>query len=67
VTLSAEIPLVGARGEQVDFVRTIVSHGVAELPPSKVDLDGQALETTFAVPGFPAGRRPVRVLCRCQG
>ena len=34
MTLVAELPLVGAGGEPVDFARTIVSHGVAELPPS---------------------------------
>jgi 3-methyladenine DNA glycosylase/8-oxoguanine DNA glycosylase len=58
VTFIAEIPLVGAGSEPVDFMRTIVSHGVAELPPSKVDLEGQALETTLAVPG---GARTVRL------
>jgi hypothetical protein len=30
-------------------VRTIVSHGVAELPPNLVDLAGRALETTLPV------------------
>jgi hypothetical protein len=29
----AELLLLGAGGEPVDFARTIVSHGVAELPP----------------------------------
>jgi 3-methyladenine DNA glycosylase/8-oxoguanine DNA glycosylase len=42
-----EIPLAGAGGEPVDFARTIVSHGVAELPPNRVDLAGRALETTL--------------------
>ena len=58
MAFSAEIPLVGAGSEPVDFMRTIVSHGVAELPPNKVDLEGQALETTLAVPG---GARTVRL------
>jgi 3-methyladenine DNA glycosylase/8-oxoguanine DNA glycosylase len=31
----------------VDFARTIVSHGVAELPPNRVDLAGRVLETTL--------------------
>jgi hypothetical protein len=31
----AELPLQGAGGEPVDFARTIVSHGVAELPPNE--------------------------------
>jgi 3-methyladenine DNA glycosylase/8-oxoguanine DNA glycosylase len=43
----AEIPLVGAGGEPVDFARTIVSHGVAEPPPNRVNLVGRVLETTL--------------------
>jgi N-glycosylase/DNA lyase len=58
VTLVADIPLRGAGGEPVDFARTIVSHGVAELPPNRVDLAARALETTLAV---PRGARTVRV------
>ncbi|MDX6407480.1 MAG: hypothetical protein QOE13_551 [Gaiellaceae bacterium] len=54
----AEIPLVGAGGEPVDFLRTIVSHGVAELPPNRLDLQGHALETTLPVDG---GARTVRL------
>jgi 3-methyladenine DNA glycosylase/8-oxoguanine DNA glycosylase len=55
---TAEISLVGAGGEPVDFARTIVSHGVAELPPNRVDLAGRVLETTL-----PArrGARTVRI------
>jgi 3-methyladenine DNA glycosylase/8-oxoguanine DNA glycosylase len=55
---AAELPLVGAGGEPVDFARTIVSHGVAELPPNRVDLAGRALETTLPI---PRGARTVRV------
>jgi 3-methyladenine DNA glycosylase/8-oxoguanine DNA glycosylase len=58
LTLVAEIPLVGAGGELVDFARTIVSHGVAELPPNRVDLAGPALETTLPI---PRGARTVRI------
>jgi 3-methyladenine DNA glycosylase/8-oxoguanine DNA glycosylase len=58
VTLVAEVPLLGAGGEPVDFARTIVSHGVAELPPNVLDLPGRALETTLPVPG---GARTVRI------
>ena len=54
----AELPLVGAGGEPLDFARTIVSHGVAELPPNRLDLDARALETTLAV---PRGARTVRL------
>ena len=61
MTLVANLPLRGAGGEPVDFVRTIVSHGVAELPPNRVDLAGRALETTL-----PGGRgaRTVRITAR---
>ena len=54
----AELPLRGGGGEPVDFARTIVSHGVAELPPNRIDLAGRVLETTLAV---PRGARTVRV------
>ena len=58
MTLVAEIPLRGAGGEPVDFAGTIVSHGVAELPPNRVDLEGRTLETTLPVSG---GARTVRL------
>ena len=49
MTRFAELPLRGAGGEPVDFARTIVSHGVAELPPNRVDLATRTLETTLPV------------------
>ena len=58
MSVIAELPLVGAGGEPVDFARTIVSHGVAELPPNRLDLDARTLETTLAVPG---GARTIRI------
>ena len=58
MTLVAEIPLVGAGGEPVDFLRTIVSHGVAELPPNRLDFAAHALETTLPV---ASGARTVRL------
>ena len=58
MTAVAELPLVGAGGEPVDFARTIVSHGVAELPPNKVDLAGCILETTLPE---ARGARTVRI------
>jgi N-glycosylase/DNA lyase len=58
MTLVAEIPLVGAGGEPVDFARTIVSHGVAELPPNRVELEARTLETTLPV---ARGARTVRI------
>jgi 3-methyladenine DNA glycosylase/8-oxoguanine DNA glycosylase len=58
LTLVAELPLVGAGGEPVDFLRTIVSHGVAELPPNRVELEARRLETTLPISG---GARTVRL------
>ena len=58
MTRIGDLPLRGAGGEPVDFARTIVSHGVAELPPNHVDLAGRSFETTLLVPG---GARTVRV------
>ena len=53
-----EIPLRGPKGEPVDFARTIVSHGVAELPPNRVDLEARVLETTLPVRN---GARTIRL------
>jgi hypothetical protein len=61
VTRVADLPLRGDVGEPVDFARTIVSHGVAELPPNRVDLETRTLETTLPV---PRGARTVRISVR---
>jgi N-glycosylase/DNA lyase len=53
-----ELALSGPKGEPVDFARTIVSHGVAELPPNRVDLEQRVFETTLP---SPRGARTVRV------
>ena len=58
VSETLAIPLRGTRGEPVDFARTIVSHGVAELPPNRVELDARTLETTLPV---VRGARTVRI------
>ena len=47
----AELPLVGAGGEKVDLWRTIVSHGIAALPPARVDEEARVLELTLPVKG----------------
>jgi N-glycosylase/DNA lyase len=49
---SASIELTGAGGEPVDFVRTLLSHGVADLPPNEIEPEGRYLETVL-----PAGGR----------
>jgi 3-methyladenine DNA glycosylase/8-oxoguanine DNA glycosylase len=54
-----ELQLRGAGGERIDFLRTIVSHGVAELPPNRPDLRSRVLETTLLV---PRGARTVRIV-----
>jgi hypothetical protein len=56
---SVEIPLRGPAGEPVDLWRTIVSHGVASLPPAEVDEDAQVMTITLPVVG--ARSRTVRI------
>lgn len=41
------IGLVGAGGEPVDLQRTILSHGVAGLPPMRSDEEGRSFEVTL--------------------
>lgn len=55
-----EFPLRGGGGEPVDLWRTLVSHGVASLPPMRVDESAQTLEVTLPV----TGARPRTVLAR---
>ena len=40
----------GAGDELVDLRRTLVSHGVADLPPNEVDADARSFTTTLALP-----------------
>jgi 3-methyladenine DNA glycosylase/8-oxoguanine DNA glycosylase len=51
MTWSAELALVGAGGEPVDLWRTISSHGVADLPPNRIDEETRTLEVTLRIPG----------------
>ena len=46
---SAELELVGAGGEPVDLVRTLNSHGFADLPPLRPAPDHRSMEITLAV------------------
>ncbi len=48
---SAELELVGAGGEPVDLKRTIASHGVADLPPNRIDEEAWMLELTLPIAG----------------
>jgi 3-methyladenine DNA glycosylase/8-oxoguanine DNA glycosylase len=41
------IKLRGAGGEPVDFARTLLSHGVADLPPNTIERDGSWMETVL--------------------
>jgi 3-methyladenine DNA glycosylase/8-oxoguanine DNA glycosylase len=45
------IELTGAGGEPVDFARTLLSHGVADLPPNMIAEDGSSLETVLVADG----------------
>ncbi len=59
MSAKAELRLVGAGGEPVDFRRTLASHGVADLPPNRIDEDAWSLELTLPLPG--KAPRTVRV------
>jgi 3-methyladenine DNA glycosylase/8-oxoguanine DNA glycosylase len=50
VSWSTTLPLRGVGGEAVDLWRTIMSHGVADLPPNRIDEEARTLETTVAIP-----------------
>src|SRR5215218_4457598 len=47
VPRSVELALRGAGGEPVDLRRTIASHGVADLPPNRIDEEASTLELTL--------------------
>jgi 3-methyladenine DNA glycosylase/8-oxoguanine DNA glycosylase len=51
MTDALEMPLKGPKGEPVDFLRTIASHGVAELPPNELSLEERTLRTTLLMGG----------------
>jgi 3-methyladenine DNA glycosylase/8-oxoguanine DNA glycosylase len=57
-----ELALRGPGGEPVDLWRTLVSHGVAALPPSELDEEARVLTVTVPLPG--AKPRTVRI---CEG
>jgi 3-methyladenine DNA glycosylase/8-oxoguanine DNA glycosylase len=47
VPTAFDIPLQGPTGEPVDLVRTITSHGVADLPPGHIDEEAGTYTTTI--------------------
>lgn len=55
-----EIALRGPAGEPVDLWRTIVSHGVASLPPAEIDEETKVMTITLPV----AGAKPRTVTVR---
>jgi N-glycosylase/DNA lyase len=68
---SVRIELRGGGGEPVDLARTLLSHGVADLPPNAVAPDGSAFDTVLPAGGkaWPArltadGPRHARVEAR---
>jgi 3-methyladenine DNA glycosylase/8-oxoguanine DNA glycosylase len=48
---SVSLELVGAGGEPVDLARTLLSHGVADLPPNQITPDGTRLSTVLSTGG----------------
>jgi len=49
--VTERIELRGGGGEPVDFARTLLSHGVADLPPNVIARDGSMLETVLEAGG----------------
>jgi len=50
----AEFPLLGPAGEVVDLRRVFLSHGIAELPPMRLDQKPWTFEITVPLNGFNA-------------
>lgn len=65
ITTLGQLRLVGGGGEPVDLARTLASHGVASLPPQRLDEEAWTLEATLAVGGGQA--RTVRVSAGARG
>jgi 3-methyladenine DNA glycosylase/8-oxoguanine DNA glycosylase len=47
VAMSLVLPLTGPAGEPVDLWRTLVSHGIAALPPAELDEPARTFRTTL--------------------
>lgn len=48
----ASFDLVGPGGEPIDLARTFRSHGLAALPPMRLDEEADALEATLPIKGY---------------
>jgi 3-methyladenine DNA glycosylase/8-oxoguanine DNA glycosylase len=51
VSVSLVLPLTGPGGEPVDLWRTLISHGIAHLPPAELDESARTLRTTLRLRG----------------
>jgi 3-methyladenine DNA glycosylase/8-oxoguanine DNA glycosylase len=51
VARSLVLPLAGPHGEPVNLWRTLVSHGIAQLPPAELDEAARSLRTTLRLRG----------------
>ena len=58
-----DVPMRGPGGEPVDLMRTLNSHGFADLSPTRLDADAGTLEETLRV----RGGRPRRVRIGASG
>jgi 3-methyladenine DNA glycosylase/8-oxoguanine DNA glycosylase len=54
LTCSTEFPLTGPAGELIDLRRVFVSHGIASLPPMRLDEKTWTFEITVPLGGFGA-------------
>lgn len=50
---TVSIPLRGAGGEPVHYWRTVISHGVTDLAPMRIDAATQTFQVTLATPDGP--------------
>lgn len=57
MTVRLRLPLAGPAGEPVDLLRTLNSHGFADLPPLRLDEAAHMLQLTLR----PPGTRPRRI------
>src|SRR5438552_12532730 len=51
---TAEFPLLGPAGEVIDLRRVFLSHGIAELPPMRLDQKAWTFEITVPLDGMGA-------------